>query len=163
MPQLKVWQNRKRQNFTVFAWTTLNVESLFCPSNFTWCFHFCHFFYRHPLPDHYKMILEVIRNLTSAASYTACDPSNEGSPRCQDRYKKGNKYLNRYLDVKCPKTQVRLFAGLKLTIEPVWLIINIFQSKTLVAKNDPVKNLFLHDFLNNIHNLLWKACNKWFT
>ncbi|KAJ8309941.1 hypothetical protein KUTeg_011806 [Tegillarca granosa] len=60
---------------------------------------------RHPLPDHYKMILEVIRNITSAASYTACDPSHVGSPRCQNRYKEGNKYLNRYLDVQCPKTQ----------------------------------------------------------
>lgn len=58
--------------------------------------------YRHQLPDHYKMVLYITRNHTSAAHQVTCNSRDPKIPQCPAGYKDGDMFLDREINTKCP-------------------------------------------------------------
>lgn len=52
------------------------------------------------VPDHYKMILDIVPDQYTVASLDTCHPT-EKEP-CPEGFKEGDSYLNRNLYIKCP-------------------------------------------------------------
>lgn len=73
------------------------------------------------VPDHYKMILDIIPDQFTVASMDTCNPT-ENAP-CPEGYKEGDSYLNRNLYIKCPYSDGKV-TGSK-TITPYLIPIDI--------------------------------------
>lgn len=58
--------------------------------------HYC----RDVVPDHYKMVLDILPDQFTVAKMDTCHPT-ENAP-CPEGYKEGDSYLNRNLYIKCP-------------------------------------------------------------
>ncbi|XP_033759585.1 LOW QUALITY PROTEIN: uncharacterized protein LOC117341832 [Pecten maximus] len=58
---------------------------------------------RHPMPDHYKMMLELFRDFTSAARVVSCPSKGTDPPQCPPDYYKDDQYLERSYTTPCPE------------------------------------------------------------
>ncbi|KAL5004695.1 hypothetical protein ScPMuIL_018151 [Solemya velum] len=58
---------------------------------------------RHPLPDQYQLVLEVIPNKTMSAEVITCDSQNSSVAACPSSYKDGDRYLLTSLNDSCSK------------------------------------------------------------
>ena len=58
--------------------------------------------FRDVIPDHYKIVLDIISDQYTVASMDTCQPT-EDKP-CPEGYQEGDSYLNRNLYIKCPYT-----------------------------------------------------------
>ena len=54
---------------------------------------------RHPIPDYYRVTLEIARDRTTLASEVTCD----GSDTCPEGYEEGDKFIKRTLNKDCVK------------------------------------------------------------
>lgn len=59
-------------------------------------------FCRHQLPDHYKLVLEITRNHTSAAHQVRCNSQDPSIAACPAGYKDGDLFLDRKINNQCP-------------------------------------------------------------
>ncbi|CAG2251889.1 unnamed protein product [Mytilus edulis] len=66
-------------------------------------------FCRHQLPDHYKLVLYITRNHTSAADAVKCNSHDPDIPACPDGYKDGDIFLNRHINTECPYERNQYF------------------------------------------------------
>lgn len=75
------------------------------------------------VPDHYKMILDIIPDQFTVASMDTCNPT-ENDP-CPEGFKEGDSYLNRNLYIKCPYSDGKVMGSKIITPFPIPTVICI--------------------------------------
>lgn len=99
---------------------------------------------RDVVPDHYKMVLDILPDQFTVAKMDTCHPT-ENAP-CPEGYKEGDSYLNRNLYIKCPYSDGKV-TGSKTITQYQWSYASYLSGYILVCIHSglahplPQKNL----------------------
>lgn len=78
---------------------------------------------RDVVPDHYKMVLDILPDQFTVAKMDTCHPT-ENAP-CPEGYKEGDSYLNRNLYIKCPYSDGKVTGSKTIIPYPIPVVICI--------------------------------------